>query len=93
MTSTALVPRPAALALRATYRADGVVLLELIEDWYTSLGAAAVLVGDAGQVRDVLTDWALRPTSQRSTRHASRGTSAETSPPSEATSLTRLEET
>lgn len=69
-------PPPAAYALRATYRPDGVVLLELIENWYTSLGAAAAPAADAEQIRDVLTAWALRPTPQRSPRNVNRRTSA-----------------
>lgn len=76
-TTTTPPARPAAQALRATYRADGVVLLELIEDWSTALGRAEVPADDERQLRELLTDWALRPTVQRGTRRAGRRTSAE----------------
>lgn len=64
MTTTTPPARPAAQALRATYRADGIVLLELIEDWSTALGRAEVPADDDRQLRGVLTGWALRPTDQ-----------------------------
>lgn len=64
-TSAGLPPRPAAQTLRGTFRPDGVVLLELLVDWGTSLGSAAVPAEDGERVREVLTNWALQPQPQR----------------------------